>query len=116
MNDPSHRFGDRRRALILVAALLAPCLAAKAASAANVEVTIDNFSFQPDKLAVKAGTTIVFRNRDDIPHVVAEAGGAFHSEALDTDDTFSYTFDRPGQFSYFCSLHPKMTGKIIVTP
>jgi plastocyanin len=86
------------------------------AVAAVTEVNIDNFAFTPKELTVRAGTTIVFRNRDDIPHLVAGAKGEFHSNALDTDETFEFTFAKAGTFSYFCALHPQMQGKIVVLP
>ncbi|MGH6848528.1 MAG: cupredoxin domain-containing protein [Methylocella sp.] len=86
------------------------------AVAAGSEVDIDNFAFTPKELTVKAGTAIVFRNRDDIPHLVAGAKGEFHSKALDSDDTFEFTFAKAGTYSYFCGLHPQMQGKIVVTP
>ena len=77
-------------------------------------VTIDNFSFSPATLTVPAGTTVVWTNHDDIPHNIAERDQKFKSKALDTDDSFSYTFADAGTYEYFCGLHPKMTGKIIV--
>ncbi|HEY8007843.1 MAG TPA: cupredoxin family copper-binding protein [Methylocella sp.] len=84
--------------------------------AADTQVNIDNFTFKPKDLTVKAGTAIVFLNRDDIPHSVVETNGAFHSKALDTDESFSYTFTKPGTYDFFCGLHPQMKGKIVVTP
>jgi plastocyanin len=84
--------------------------------AADMEVNIDNFAFTPNELTVKAGTTIVFRNRDDIPHSVVGTKGEFHSKALDTDDSFSFTFAKAGTYAFSCGLHPQMQGKIIVTP
>ena len=84
--------------------------------AANLEVNIDNFAFTPKELTVKAGTAIVFRNRDDIPHSVVGTKGEFHSKALDTDDSFSFTFTKAGTYDYTCGLHPKMQGGIVVTP
>jgi plastocyanin len=77
-------------------------------------VTIDNFSFSPVALTVAAGTTVKWTNHDDIPHTVTERDHKFKSKALDTDDTFSHTFDEPGTYEYFCSLHPKMTAKVVV--
>jgi plastocyanin len=83
--------------------------------AAKAEVSIDNFAFTPTELTVAAGTTVEWVNRDDIPHVVvSDDKKTFKSKALDTDDKFSYTFTKPGTYSYFCSVHPKMTGKVIV--
>ena len=106
------------RALI-VAMLLGPVVgamlafAAVAAQDANV-VTIDNFTFAPQELTVAVGTTVKFVNHDDIPHTVVEKKLSFRSKALDTDDSYSYTFATAGSFDYFCSLHPHMVGKIIV--
>ena len=79
-----------------------------------MEVKIDNFSFGPAELTVTAGTTIAWTNRDDIPHTVVSTDTVFKSKALDTDEKFSFTFSKPGTFSYFCSIHPKMTGKVVV--
>jgi plastocyanin len=82
---------------------------------AKVEVKIDNFAFIPQELTVDAGTTVQWVNHDDIPHVVvSDDKKTFKSKALDTDEKFSYTFTKPGIYSYFCSIHPKMTGKVIV--
>lgn len=79
------------------------------------QVKIDNFTFTPNALTVPAGTTVQWVNRDDIPHtVVSDDKTTFKSKALDTDDNFSYTFSKPGTYSYFCSIHPKMTGKVTV--
>jgi len=79
------------------------------------EVKIDNFTFAPHDLTVPTGTSVRWVNRDDIPHtVVSDDKTTFKSKALDTDDSFSYTFTKPGTYSYFCSIHPKMTAKVIV--
>ena len=75
--------------------------------------TIDNFTFAPAQLTVKVGTTVTWNNHDDIPHTVVSAG-KFRSKALDTDDSFSFTFTAAGDYKYFCSLHPHMTGMIKV--
>jgi len=81
----------------------------------KLEVKIDNFAFTPQELTVAAGTTVEWVNRDDIPHVVvSDDKKTFKSNALDTDEKFSYTFTKPGTYPYFCSIHPKMTGKVIV--
>ena len=83
--------------------------------AGKAEVAIDNFSFLPKEITVAAGTTVVWTNHDDVPHVVASADNQFKkSAALDTDESFSHTFTTAGTFTYFCSIHPHMTGKIIV--
>ena len=91
-------------------------LSARAATGATSTVTIDNFTFAPAELTIPANTTVTWINRDDIPHSVVQKDKMFRSKALDTDDSFSFTFTTPGTFSYFCSLHPHMVGKIIVTP
>ena len=80
----------------------------------TIEVKIDNFSFGPAELTVPVGTTVTWTNRDDIPHTVASTDKVFKSKVLDTDEKFSYTFTQPGTFPYFCSIHPKMTGKVVV--
>jgi plastocyanin len=84
-----------------------------AARAEEASVTIENFTFQPARLTVQAGTTVTWKNHDDIPHTVVSAG-KFRSKALDTDDSFSFTFTAAGDYPYFCSLHPHMTGMIKV--
>ena len=84
-------------------------------AAAPGAITIDNFTFNPQSLTVKVGTTITWTNKDDIPHGIASTNNAFKkSKALDTDDSFSFTFAAPGTFQYFCYLHPHMTGTIVV--
>jgi plastocyanin len=80
---------------------------------AGPEVKIDNFSFGPD-LTIAAGTTVTWTNNDDVPHVVASDTKLFKSQALDTDDHFSYTFTKPGTYLYYCMIHPKMTAKVVV--
>ena len=75
---------------------------------------VDNFSFSPQTITIKPGTTVIWTNRDDIPHTVVSDDRVFKSKVLDTDDKFSFTFDKAGSFPYFCSIHPKMTGKVIV--
>ena len=81
---------------------------------ATMDVKIDNFTFGPPELTVMAGTTITWTNRDDIPHTVVNMDKVFKSKVLDTDEKFSFTFSTPGTFTYFCSIHPKMTGKVVV--
>src|SRR5262245_498958 len=81
----------------------------------KTEVKIDNFSFAPGEITVAKGTTVNWINRDDIPHtVVSDDKTTFKSKPLDTDDKFSYTFSKEGNYTYFCSIHPKMTAKDIV--
>jgi plastocyanin len=81
----------------------------------RVELKIDNFSFGPMSLKVPAGTTVTWTNNDDVPHTVVSADKTtFRSKALDTGDSFSYTFTKPGAYPYFCSVHPKMTAEVVV--
>ena len=89
-------------------------LASPQQKAETTEVQIDNFSFGPGTLTVPVGTTVTWTNRDDIPHTVVSTDGVFKSKVLDTDEKFSFTFSKTGTYPYFCSIHPKMTGKVIV--
>ena len=103
-------------AAVFAAATLAAMamFAAQSAQAANTEVQIDQFTFAPQRVTVKAGTTVIWINDDDVPHTVASSSKFFKSKALDTKDKFSFTFTTPGTYEYFCSLHPHMTGAIVV--
>jgi plastocyanin len=78
------------------------------------DVKIDNFSFTPQTITVAPGTTVTWTNRDDIPHTVVSSEGIFKSKVRDTDEKFSYTFTKAGTYGYFCSVHPKMTGTVVV--
>jgi plastocyanin len=102
--------------VLLMAGSLNVTANAQSAAPATVEVKIDNFSFGPATLTVAAGTTVTWTNRDDIPHTVVSTDDpkAFRSKVLDTDEKFSYTFSKAGTFPYFCSVHPKMTGMVVV--
>ena len=109
---------------LVVALLLGPVIGAMlafgavAAQDATVkdanEVTIDNFTFTPKELTVAVGTTVKWVNHDDIPHTIVEKKTTFRSKALDTDDSYSFTFTSAGTFDYFCGLHPHMVGQVIV--
>jgi plastocyanin len=101
---------------VLAAAILTAAAGPWAAAApdAQIEVKIDQFTFSPQQITVKVGTTITWTNEDDIPHTVAASSRLFRSKALDTHDKFSFTFTTPGTYEYFCSLHPHMTGTIAV--
>ena len=77
-------------------------------------VKIDNFSFGPQALTVAVGATVTWTNRDDIPHTAVSTDGVFKSKVMDTDEKFSYTFTKAGTYSYYCSVHPKMTGQVVV--
>ena len=98
-----------------VAGTALACVIAPSVAQNNVvPVTIDNFVFEPGRLTVKAGTTVTWTNRDDIPHTVAAKERLFKSKVMDTDESYSFTFSTPGEYTYFCSLHPHMTGTIVV--
>ena len=115
-----------RRALPLAAAMVlvlgAAAYAADPASAPQVAaaepgaVTINNFEFQPQLMTVAPGTKVTWVNKDEEPHTVlsADGGVTFKSPALDTDDKFTFTFDKPGTYKYFCTIHPRMLGTVIV--
>lgn len=107
--------------IVMLAWLLgATCLSAAAgsktaASSTKNEVSIDNFSFKEQVLTVRAGTSVTWVNRDDVPHkIVSTDKTTFSSPVLDTDGRFSFRFSKPGTYEYFCSIHPMMTGKIVV--
>ncbi len=91
-------------------------VAANTPSPTTTEVKIDNFSFTPVTLTVTAGSTVTWTNRDDIPHTVVSADDpkVFKSKVMDTDEKFSFTFTKAGTYTYFCSVHPKMTGTVVV--
>jgi plastocyanin len=90
-------------------------LLAQAQSPAAAAVSIDNFTFTPPTLTVKAGTTVTWTNKDDIPHGIAATDNKFkRSQALDTDNSYAFTFTTPGTYQYFCYIHPHMTGTIVV--
>ena len=80
----------------------------------TVAIEIDNFKFSMAPIEVSAGTTVTWTNRDDVPHTVASTTKIFKSPPLDTGEAFSYTFNEAGTFEYYCSMHPRMTGKIVV--
>jgi plastocyanin len=101
------------RGVIAAAAVLLLSFAAGRAHAGTIAVSIDNFTFAPVEVKVKVGDTVTWSNHDDIPHTVVSAG-KFRSKTMDTDDSFSFTFTAAGDYKYFCSLHPHMTGMIKV--
>ncbi len=107
----------KRSLLYFVVTLLLAPTAVKpgaARSAAPVPVRIDNFSFQPSTVTVPAGATVCWVNRDEVPHNVVDVDKKYKSGVLDTGDQFSHTFDTPGTYNYYCSIHPRMTGRVIV--
>ena len=89
-------------------------MGAQPVNASSVEIRIDNFSFAPTTLKVRVGTQITWTNRDDIPHTVVEDNKAFKSRVLDTDEKFTFIPTKPGTYQYYCSIHPKMTAKVVV--
>ena len=110
-----------RRALTLAAMIALPLLAGVAAGWSGVaaapaahDVVIDNFAFGPPTLTVPRGTTVTWINKDDEPHTVVSDSKLFKSSALDTDDSFTFTFSQAGTFKYFCTIHPRMQGTVIV--
>ncbi len=82
--------------------------------AANAEVKIDNFVFGPQTITVPVGATVTWTNKDDIPHTAVSTDGVFKSKVMDTDEKFSFKFTKAGTYSYYCSVHPKMTGQVVV--
>jgi plastocyanin len=101
-------------AMLLLVAGSSRVTASDQLSAANAAVKIDNFVFGPQAITVPVGTTVTWTNSDDIPHTAVSTDGVFKSKAMDTDDKFSYTFAKAGTYSYYCSVHPKMTGQVVV--
>ncbi len=102
------------KALLLAVAAISLAAGAPAAPADTVRVTIDNFTFSPAELKVEVGTTVTWLNRDDMPHTIVAEDKSFRSAAIDTDESFSHTFTRPGEFRYYCSIHPRMVGRVVV--
>lgn len=104
--------------ILIAMLLLSPALPRVKAngqpSAGSADIKIDNFSFGPQTVTVPVGTTVIWTNRDDIPHTVVSSDGVFKSKVRDTDEKFSYTFTKPGTYPYYCSIHPKMTGQVTV--
>lgn len=102
--------------MLAVGRVSLPAAPSKPQPAQTAEVKIDNFSFGPETLTIAVGTTVTWTNRDDIPHTVvaSDAAKTFKSKVLDTDEKFSFTFAKAGTYPYFCSVHPKMTGKVVV--
>jgi len=103
-------------AIVLAVAVFttATALPAAPAQAADSVVLIDQFTFTPQRITVKAGAIVTWTNEDDVPHTIASSSKLFKSKALDTGDKFSFTFTTPGTYEYFCSLHPHMTGAVVV--
>lgn len=87
----------------------------EATASGQGQVGIDNFSFSPGTLSVPAGSEVTWTNHDDVPHTVVAVDKAFASSALDTNDKFTHAFSKPGRYGYYCSMHPRMTGVVVVT-
>ena len=98
--------------LLLLAA--GPSVIAAAAPEASTVVVAKDFMFAPTSITVAAGSTVTWTNKDDEPHTVVSAEGLFRSAALDTEESFSFRFDKPGTYRYTCSIHPRMVGTIVV--
>lgn len=109
-------FSPRRLACALVCLSIIVMAQTPLQGADAAHVKIDNFTFAPKALTVKVGTAVTFENDDDIPHIVVANDGSFRSKALDTGDSYAFTFTKSGDFPYFCALHPHMQGTITVTP
>jgi plastocyanin len=105
-----------KRPWIALATLGIILVGSSQARSTEVVVKIANFTFDPPLLTVQVGSTVTWKNEDDIVHVVKEKDGAFHSDPLDTDGAFSQAFNRAGIVDYFCAIHPHMTGRIVVKP
>ena len=99
---------------IMLLALSSRVTANAEPSAPAAAVKIDNYVFGPQTVTVPVGTTVTWTNVDDIPHTAVSTDGVFKSKVMDTDEKFSYTFTKAGTYSYYCSVHPKMTGKVVV--
>jgi len=104
-----------------MAAVASPAPAAQAAARAteaaaqgSTIVMAKDFMFAPTSLTVAAGSTVTWTNRDDEPHSVVSESGLFRSGALDTNESFSFRFEKPGTYRYTCSIHPRMVGTIVV--
>jgi amicyanin len=78
-------------------------------------VAITDFKFNPATLTVPVGSTVTWTNQDEEPHTIAAKDGSFHSPGMDTHGTYNFTFTTPGSYDYICSIHPFMTGTVVVT-
>ena len=115
-NHPQAHEHTVRSILVSLAFVFAPLAATLPAQAtAPVTVDIKKFAFAPKEITIRAGTTITWTNHDETPHILLAQDKSFASKAMDTDDHFSFTFTRPGDYSYFCTMHPFMTGIVHVS-
>jgi len=117
MNETLGPGGCARRALLrrVLGAGIVVAIGSRAAVAADAQIIIDNFTFSPTPLMVKAGSTVTWVNHDDIPHSIVCPDLKVKSHPMDTDETFAYKFEQPGTYDYMCGLHPHMHGQVVVT-
>lgn len=104
----------RPRVGALIAALATISIATAVSAAETAQIEIKSFAFQPQEITVAPGTTVVWINRDESPHNVRESAKIFRSKVLDTGDSFSFVFEKPGDYAYHCTLHPQMIGTVHV--
>jgi plastocyanin len=114
--QPSASAADKAPGLATADPALAPPTTPAESAAVPNQVAIDNFTFRPRRLEVKAGTRVTWVNRDDVPHTATSTARprAFDSRTLDTDERFEHVFTTPGTYDYFCAVHPHMTGQVVV--
>lgn len=115
MVNPAAGFVARRVLLFGATAGTAALVMAAAHAGGGMEVKIDNFTFSPPSVTVSKGTEVTWVNQDDIPHLIVVPGLKVRSHALDTDQQFSYRFDKAGSYPYICGLHPNMKGRVVVS-
>jgi plastocyanin len=104
----------KKTAMLAALALLQAGMGLTAPAEQADRIIVSDFMFQPTTLTIKAGSTVTWVNMDDEPHTIVSATGLFRSAALDTQETFSFKFDEPGTYLFVCSIHPRMTGTIVV--
>lgn len=114
MPQPFRRLIGMLALLLAVGVSTAAQRSHAAPTPAGAAIMIRNFAFVPQLLTIKPGTTVIWTNVDEDPHTATAVAKAFRSPALDTGGKFSFTFTKAGDYAYFCSLHPHMTGKVIV--
>ena len=85
-----------------------------AETADPTKIAVKDFMFVPTPLTVKAGSTVIWTNMDDEPHTVVSDTGLFKSGGMDTNESFSFKFDKPGTYHFTCAIHPRMVGTIVV--
>lgn len=108
------RYAQGKHSLAIVDSTLEAAAGTDTGGDTGDQVRIDNFSFAPRLITVRPGAEVTWVNHDDIPHNVISTGKSFASPVLDTDEKFSHKFPKPGEFPYYCSIHPHMTGTVVV--